>query len=251
MKSVQSVERAFAIIEVIAAEPCGLSETARRVGLPKSTVARLMATLEAVGGVERVGQRYHLGPAVAGLTAGAADSMGLIALASPYLEQLAVETEEAAGLSIADGDRMHTIAQVDVDRTVQARDWTGEIALIHSVPSGLIMMAEWPEERLARYLDQPLEKSTSKTLVETARIEGRLEAIRKQGFAWGKEEFHEGINSVAAPVRDGSGGIVAAVHVHGPAFRFPEPGTEETIGDTVAKKADRLSGSYATARAAL
>lgn len=247
MKPVQSVERAFAIIDVIADEPCGLSETARRVGLPKSTVARLMATLEAVGAVERLGDRYHLGPTVSGQ---ATTEAGLIALAKPYLEQLAFEANEAAGLSITDGDRVHTIAQVDMDRAVQARDWTGELAMIHSVPSGLATMAEWPEDRLATFLDQPLERSTPKTLVDADQIRSRLASIREQGYAWGKEEFHEGINSVAAPVRDGSGGIVATLHVHGPAFRFPRPGSEDTIGRNVVEAADGLSRSYASARIA-
>ncbi|GMQ85081.1 MAG: allantoin degradation transcriptional regulator AllR [Acidimicrobiia bacterium] len=248
MNSVQSLERAFAIIDVIATEPCGLSEAARRVGLPKSTVARLMATLETVGALERVGARYHPGPAVTRRSG--ADNTRLIALARPYLEELAADNGEVAGVSIADGDRVHAIAQVDVDRPVQARDWTGELASIHSVPSGLIMMAEWPEDRLAAYLDRPLQPSTAKTLVDADRIRTRLDGIRAQGYAWGKEEFHEGINSVAAPVRDHNGTVVAAVHLHGPAFRFPEAGTEEAIGRDLAAAADRLSSSYATAREA-
>lgn len=251
MKSVQSIERAFAILEALAAEPRGLSETARRVDLPKSTTARLMATLEAVGAVERVGDLYHVGPGIEGLVAPGSRAVGLIALAGPHLERLAAETEEAAGISILDGNRMHTIAQVDIDHSVQARDWTGELALIHSVPSGLAMMADWPDERLERYLDQPLERSTPKTLVDPEQIRSRLGAIRKQGYAWGMEEFHEGINSVAAPVGDASGGFVAAVHVHGPAFRFPKSGSDEAIGRAVADAADRLSQAHATVPAQL
>ena len=243
MKPVQSVERSFAIIEVVAAEPCGLSEAARRVELPKSTVARLMATLEAVGAVERIGERYHLGPTI---TRSATSQSGLVALAAPYLEGLAAELNEAAGLSIAEGERMHTIVQVDVDRTVQARDWTGERAMIHSVPSGLVMMAEWPADRLDRLLSQPLDRSTSKTLVDAAQIRKRLVAVGEQGFAWGKEEFHDGINSVAAPVRDGSATIIAALHVHGPAYRFPSTGSEDAIARAVAGAATALGRSYAS-----
>ncbi len=251
MTPVQSVERSFAILETLAVQPGGLSETARRVGLPKSTVARLIATLEAVGGVERVGDRYYVGPAIESMTAPGSGATGLIALAVPHLDYLAAETGEAAGLSIADGDRMHTIVQKDVDRPVQARDWTGEIALMHSVPSGLSVMAQWPEDRLAGYLDRPLPQSTAKTLVDADQIRDRLDLIRNQGYAWGKEEFHEGINSVAAPVRDESGAIVAVVHLHGPAFRFPQAGSEEAIGRTLAAAADRLAGSYGTSGAAL
>lgn len=243
MKPVQSIERAFAVLEALASEPGGLSETARRVDLPKSTVARLMATLEAVGAVERLGDRYHLGPRMEGL---APRSIDLIALAQPHLEQLAADTDEDAGLSVLDGDRMHTIVQVDTDQTVQARDWTGELALIHSVPSGMTLLATWPEDRLERYLDGPLERSTPQTLIDADQIRARLAQIRKQGYAWGREEFHEGINSVAAAVTDASGAFVAAVHVHGPAYRFPKPGADDEIGRAIVEAADGLSRLHAT-----
>jgi DNA-binding IclR family transcriptional regulator len=244
MKSVQAVERAFAILDALAAEPAGLSETARRVGLPKSTVARLMATLEEVGAVERVAGVYRIGPVIGGFAPSLAGTAGLVARAGSYLERLAATTDEAAGLSIAQGDRMHTIVQVDVDRSVQARDWTGETAALHTVPSGMVLMASWPPQRLARFLERPLERSTEKTLVDTAQIEARLTEIRRRGYAWGKEEFVDGINSVAAPVFDESKRMVAALHVHGPAFRFPQPGHDGEIGELVRGEADRLSESY-------
>ncbi len=123
--------------------------------------------------------------------------------------------------------------------------------MIHSVPSGLAMMADWAEDRLERYLDQPLERSTATTLVDAGQIRARLATIREQGYARGKEEFHEGINSVAAPVRDGAGAFVAAVHVHGPAFRFPKPGSDDEIGRAVVDAADGLSRSYGAAPAGL
>lgn len=240
MKPVQSVERAFAILETLATEPAGLSETARRVGLAKSTVARLMATLETVGAVERVGDLYRIGPAIEGFAPAVSGTVGLIALAGPHLERLAAATDEATGLSIAQGDRMHTIVQVDVDRSVQARDWTGETAAMHTVPSGMVMMARWPAERLARFLDRPLERSTANTLVDAEQIQARLIDIRDLGYAWGKEEFVGGINSVAAPVVDHAGRMMAAIHVHGPAFRFPQPGHDDEIGTLVRDEADRL-----------
>lgn len=241
MKPVQSVERAFAILDCLAAGPAGLSDTARRVGLAKSTVARLIATLEAVGAVERVDDVYRIGPAIGGFAPSVAGTVGLIALAGPHLERLAAATDEAAGLSIAQGDRMHTIVQVDVDRSVQARDWTGETAALHVVPSGMVLMAQWPSQRLARFLERPLERGTEKTLVDTEQIEARLTEVRRRGYAWGKEEFVEGINSVAAPVVDGAGKMVAAVHLHGPSFRFPQPGQDDEIGMFVRDEADGLS----------
>ena len=69
------------------------------------------------------------------------------------------------------------------------------------------------------------------------------EAIRRDGYTWALEEFDEGISSVAAPVADASGEVVAAVHLHGPSYRFPSPGSEDALADDVVATAARISGS--------
>jgi DNA-binding IclR family transcriptional regulator len=65
--------------------------------------------------------------------------------------------------------------------------------------------------------------------------------VRRAGYAWGLEEFAEGIDSVAAPVRDARGKAVAAIHVHGPAYRFPSAGDEAGIAARVADAAAAVS----------
>ena len=78
-----------------------------------------------------------------------------------------------------------------------------------------------------------------------AAIRRRLEEIRDAGFAWTAEELHDGLTSVAAPVRGPSGAVVAALHCHGPSFRFPVPGTEDDVGATVRDVAERFSARMA------
>ena len=70
-----------------------------------------------------------------------------------------------------------------------------------------------------------------------------MRAIRRDGYAWALEEFDEGISSVAAPVADASGEVVAAVHLHGPSYRFPSAGVEAALADRVVTAAARISGS--------
>jgi IclR family pca regulon transcriptional regulator len=71
--------------------------------------------------------------------------------------------------------------------------------------------------------------------VDPAELRSRLEDVRQSGFAWGLEEFAEGINSVAAPVRDAAGKVVASVHAHGPAYRFPpRRGKDHVAAEVVA-----------------
>jgi DNA-binding IclR family transcriptional regulator len=245
MAKVESVIRALRIIEALAVSPAGLSETARRVELPKSSVARLLSTLEHVGAVERDedGRLYRLGPKVQGLSAAAGGPAHLVAFARPHLDELTRLTGEAAGVSIPDGFAVHYVDQTESSHPVQVRDWTGELIPMHVVPSGLVFMAHWPAEQTERYLSRDLERLTPNTVTDPDQIWNRLSDLREKGYVWVYEEFVEGINSVAAPVLERNGIITAALHVHGPAYRFPGEGDEERIGEAVAESADKLSAA--------
>jgi DNA-binding IclR family transcriptional regulator len=93
---------------------------------------------------------------------------------------------------------------------------------------------------LARFLAEPLEPFTARTLTDAGALLERLRDVRRDGHAWAHEEFAEGIASVAAPIAGPDGEIVAAVHVHGPAYRFPGPGTTEALGAAVRAAAARI-----------
>jgi IclR family acetate operon transcriptional repressor len=133
------------------------------------------------------------------------------------------------------------MVQVESPNPVQVRDYTGLTVPMHVGPSGLCVMAQWPEEEVERYLSRPLDAYTSKTIVDPARIRKRLESIRDAGHCWVHEEFAEGINSVAAPVLADGRGALGAIHVHGPAYRFPIEGSEGHIASVVMDAAERFS----------
>lgn len=239
---VQSLERAFAILDEVSQRPAGVTDIADRVRLPKSTVARLLATLEDVDAVERFeGTRWRIGPGVAALTAAVSPERALISVARPVLSDLVAEFGEDAGLGLPDGNEIRYVDQVESDNPVQVRDWTGTRAPMHTVPSGLVLLAEWPDEARDAYLAGELAALTRRTVTDPARLRKRLMDVREAGFAWGLEEFAEGIDSVAAPVRDRRGNAIAAVHLHGPAYRFPRVGTETAIASAVVDAAARVS----------
>jgi DNA-binding IclR family transcriptional regulator len=242
---VQSVERAFAILGVVAGGPLGLTPIASRLALPKSTVSRMLETLEEIGAVERVdGLRWRVGPGVATLASGVSPERSLAALARPQLVALVHLLGEDAGLALPDGYDVHYVDQAESDNPVQVRDWTGTRAPMHAVPSGLVLLAEWPDDALDAYLARDLERLTPHTIVRSAALRRRLAQVRVDGYAWGHEEFAVGINSVAAPVRDRRGKPVAAIHVHGPAYRFPPAGKQKHIAARVVAAAARV-GSVA------
>lgn len=238
---VQSVGRAFRLLEAIGSAPSGLTELARRVDLPVSTTSRLLGTLESLGAVERSDDLgiYHIGPSILTMASAADSSENLKALARPELTWLAETCEEAAGLSVAAGYAMHYLDQIDSDQAVQVQDWMGSRLPMHVVASGVVVLAQWPSEAVDSFLERELEAPSPSSVVEPSLIRARLDVVRDAGVAWTMEELERGINAVAAPIITGMGDVVGAVHLHGPAYRFP--GTRaKRFEDCVKAAADRI-----------
>jgi DNA-binding IclR family transcriptional regulator len=243
MSSVQSISRAFSVLGALGDGPLGVTEVAERAGLPKSTAARMLATLVGEGAVEQVpgDTAYRLGPRLITLAGGFSLVRSLSAIARPTLGELARASGEAAGLGIPDGDLIHYIEQVDTPNPVVVRDWTGARAPLHAVSSGQVLLAFRTPAAIDRYLERPMERFTERTLADPDAVRDRLRDVRRRGYAWAIEEFDAGISSVAAPIADGSGEVIAAVHVHGPSYRFPPSGREATLAELVVAGASRIA----------
>ncbi len=236
MSAVQSVERAFSVIGCLAGGPAGVSEIAERVELPKSTVSRLLVTLVELGVVEQSGPGggYRLGQYLRSLAGSAQPTRRLIDISRPHLVELSHGTGEAAGLSVLENGQALYVDQVSAPSEIQVRDWTGERLAAHLVSSGLVLLAESGSEVVERYLAGPLERQTARTMTEPGALRKRLAGIRASGVAWVVEELIDGLSSVAAPIRDGQGRAIAAVHVHGPSYRFPGAGRDDTVARLLA-----------------
>ena len=232
MTGVQSIARAFSILRALAVGPAGVTDLSVRVLLPKSTVARLLSALESEGVVaqDTNGGEYRLGEGLVDLIGSVRRGRSLVSVARPFLTELANALGETSGISILDGDQVSYLDHVHLDSEVQVRGWTGVHAPIHVVPSGLVYLAHMDETELSPLLDGGLQPSTMHSTVDPIALRERLQQIRRAGYAWVYEEFVDGINSVAAPLFDGAGNVVAAIHVHGPAYRFPHPERTHDVG---------------------
>ena len=245
MSSVQSIRRAFDVLEALgdATAPLGVTDVAERARLPKSTAARMLATLAAEGAVEQVpgDTSYRLGPRLVRLTGGFSLNRSLTAIARPVLVELAAASGEAAGLGVPEGDVVHYIDQVDTPNPVLVRDWTGARAPLHAVSSGQVLLAFRGGAAVDRYLARPLEGFTDGTLVEPEAVRERLREVRRHGYTWAVEEFDPGISSIAAPIADASGEVIAAVHLHGPSYRFPPADRKAILADLIVTGAARIA----------
>lgn len=243
MSRVQSIERAFAVLGALTDGPIGVTEVADRAALPKSTAARLLVSLAREGAVEQIpgDTRYRLGPRIESLATGLVGTRSVIAIARPYLSDLATTIGETAGLSVPEGSTMHYVEQVDGDHPVGVRDWTGARIAMHAVSSGLAVLALWPRARIDTYVGAPLERFTERTMTDPEQLRARLQRIQLEGHAWTNGEYAEGIASVAAAIADADGEVVAAVHVHGPSYRFPLADRESALEGLVEAAATRIA----------
>lgn len=241
--SVQSIERAFTVLRALAVGSAGVTELAARVDLPKSTVARLLGALEAEGAVtqDEAGGDYRLGDGLVDIAGATQPGRNLVATARPHLLELVERSGETAGISVRDGRDMYYLDHAEAESEVQVRDWTGESCPIHAVASGLAVMAYWPTATLEALLRSDLAHPTSWTVTDADEIRARLEQIRSLGYSWTYEEFADGINSVAAPIREADGTVEAAVHIHGPAYRFPDPDRTHDLGVLVVEAASGIA----------
>lgn len=240
---VQSIERAFTILRALSLGAAGVTDLSERTGLPKSTVSRLLSSLEVEQAVtQSTDGGYELGGGIGDLATALRGGQNAIEVARPHMIELMELTGEAVGLNRFDGTHVHTLIQVDdPNSSVVVRDWTGEPTPAHAVPAGLVALAHSSRAVQNNLLDSELEVSTAKTMIEPDLLRERFRQIREDGYAWVFQEFTDDINSVAAPITDTSGRTTLALHVHGPSFRFPAADLDtDELGLRVAATAQRI-----------
>jgi IclR family KDG regulon transcriptional repressor len=223
--SVQSLERAFDLLEALAAGgELGVTELANRTGLVPSTAHRLLHTLTKRGYVTQSPEsgRYLLGYKVVEVASGLEHRRErLRAVARPHLEGIQRATGETVNLVVLEADRVVYIDQVEGSRNVRMFTTVGTSVLAHSTGSGKAIMAFGPPEApAALYGERELEQLTRRTLTTLAALEDDFKRIRRRGYALDNEEHEEGVGCVAAAVFDHTGRPCAAISVSGPTARI-------------------------------
>lgn len=229
----QAIERTFGILRALADHPGrpGVSEIARRAGLPKSTTSRILSSLESLGVVERIGDRFAIGSTLATLTHDASPLSALRDLTRPHLAVLADTFGENASLVVDDDDQalyLDTVTPSGNDIQVQVQDWTGERVPFHTTAPGVALMSGWTAER-------PITSDGARR---------KLAQLRADGVTWTLQEFADDVNGVAAPIYTPDGAVVGAINVYGPSYRFP--GARVDVAATMIDTAERIGGRLGT-----
>jgi DNA-binding IclR family transcriptional regulator len=219
---VRSVSRAVRALELIAEQgELGVTDLGRGLGVHKATASRLAATLADGGLIERdpVSDRYRLGSGLIRLVGAALVGIDLVRTAHPVLEELAGRTRETVNLGVVSGDGVVYLDQVSSGHLIASTNWVGRHTPLHCSSSGKVFLAHMPEQQRQQVLGHPLEALTPRTVTDPARLRRQLEEVRLRGYATIQEELEQGLNAVAAPVRQLNGEVAAALSVSGPSFR--------------------------------
>jgi DNA-binding IclR family transcriptional regulator len=210
--------RLFAILDAFASPSAATSLTltaiAERSGLPLSTTHRLVAEWVAWGGLARQDDgRYCLGMRLWEVGVQTPTARNLRTVALPYLEDLYETSRGHVHLAILDGRDALYVEKLSGHHAVRVLSRVGGRLPLHSTGVGLALLAFAPDGVIQAYLAAPLERFQPRTVTDPEELRKRLAAIRAQDIAFLSEEMTAGSSSIAAPIRDRTGQVVAAVSI--------------------------------------
>ena len=220
----KTVVKALAVIETLARHdaPAGVTHLAEELGLTKSNVFRLLNTLVKQGYVKQdpASGKYDLTLKLWHLGMTVHSRLDLKNIAAPFLQELMEITRESVHLSVFEQGEVIYVDKVESDQPVRAYSRVGDRPPCHSVATGKALLAYLPSDALEKVFQQGLAKYTSRTVTSMPNLLKELQTIRRDGYSVNRGEWREGVCGVAAPIRNSSGVVIAAVGISGPAERF-------------------------------
>jgi len=242
---IQSLERAAAILEVVARRPegIGLAEISTALGLHTSTAFHLIKTMVQLGFLTQLAEskRYRIGSRLFALAAGALEENVLLSLATPILEGLSGETGEAAHLAVRSKRDITVIARTAASGLLQLSGRSGATRPAHATAIGKMLLAAVEPEELDRLLvDLPLPSFTAKTITSVKALRRELAEVRREGVAYDNCELDDDVRCIALPVRDFAGRCVGAIGISGPVWRMSDAAMAEKL-DPLRAAAEALS----------
>jgi IclR family pca regulon transcriptional regulator len=213
---VQSLERGLSVITAFGPEAAALtlSEVARTTGLTRAAARRFLLTLADLGYVRHDGKLFGLTPKVLGLGYAFLSSLSLPGVAEPHLERLSRDLHESSSISVLDGRDIVYVGRVPTARIMTVTINVGTRFPAYATSMGRVLLAALDDAALDDYLATlDVERFTVHTVADTDALRTRIEEVRRQGFALVDQELEHGLRSIAAPVRDRHGVVVAAVNV--------------------------------------
>lgn len=241
--SVQSLDRAFGLLEALSWEPAGmqLTELAQATGLHKSTVHRLLAALIALGYVRKAEEsgRYRLSLKILELSGRITDNLDVLATARPLLEQLRDKTQEAVHLVVRDGaDIVYVYKAESRGSAYRMFSRIGMRRALYCTAAGKSLLAAMPDDAVEKiWRTSEIKPYTEHTILTLEALLAELDGIRSRGYALDNEENELGVRCIAAALTDYTGASTAAFSISAPVIRMSDQRIEELSADVLATRA--------------
>lgn len=249
---VQSIGRAFAILEEVARNRDGiaLADLSKRVGLHNSTTFHLVKTMVSLGYIRQIkeSKRYRIGRPLFALAASALDEMEMVSMATPVLDDLSRETGESSHFASRMSDAVVVMARTPGPGAFQLTDRVGVVRPAYCTALGKVILAALRPDQLDRYLERiELKALTSKTITSPQRLRRELQDVRRAGIAFDDGEFNNEVRCAAMPVYDFSGQVVGAIGISGPVWRLSIQALQNKARD-LSEAAKQLSEAFGASR---
>lgn len=204
----------------------GVMQLSRMLDMHKSSVSRLLASLQQEGFVDKNPQtgKYQLGLSLLYLAGIILDRLDLRKVAQPHIRKLAEQTQETINVAVLDRDMCLNIDSIISPKPIQHAGRLGRRYALHCTSTGRVLLANLPSHEREKLIPNPPPAYTDKSITDHQTLEKILNQVHEQGYAVVHEEFQEGLSAAAAPIRDHMGKVIAAISVSGPTYRM---GTEE------------------------
>jgi IclR family transcriptional regulator, acetate operon repressor len=228
------------LLSLPGAEPASLRTLSARLGASRSTLHRILTTLEAKGVVALDEGGYTLGPRAAEIGRGYR-SRELRVLAEPFLRELYADSHETVNLAVPDAKGMLVVAGLESQHPLRISSWIGKHDAYHASALGKSYLGTLSSEALDQLLDRVgLRKQTPATITERERLIAELDRWRPHGYSVDDEESVSGMRCVGAPIIDGEGQAVAAISISAPVGRLT-PERFDQVGALVRRAAAAIS----------
>ncbi len=224
-----------------------VAQVARATGLNRATARRLLHTLGSLGYARRSGDAFSLTPRVLELGYAFIGSFGVSALALPFLEQLSGEVHEAVSVGVLDDTDVVYIARVPGKRVMTISIGLGTRFPAYRTSLGRVLLSRLDDDDLAdRWSRSDRTDPTPRTVADLDDLRRELDRVRQQGYALLDQELEIGVRSVAAPLHDARGQVVAAMNVSTHTTRTTTAELTDQVVPALLRTAEELNRVLAT-----
>lgn len=244
---IQSLARGLDVIQAFSSEHPTLtvSEAAKLTSLSRPAVRRILLTLESLGFATSLDGHFSLTARVLSLGYSYISSKSLWEIAHPHMQQLVNQTGESTSISVLDGSDIIYVARIPTKRIMTISLDVGSRLPAYATSMGQILLANLSETELNNYFKTTdLQKWTTKTVVDKQKLKAQFTKIKKEGWVFIEQQLEDGLSSLAAPIRNHEGKVIAAINISSHANRIDNKVIEENLLPLLIETAEKISDDY-------